>query len=434
MIPFQEHQSRVALIDSDAGRVYTYAEIDALQAKWHSEFPKERSLLFYFSTNLLLDVIAYLAGMESPHVVCLLDARLAPELKNSLIERYRPACVIEEGNLRKTGYPVEPLHPALKLLLSTSGTTGSPKMVRLSLQNVLSNARSIIEYLHIAPQEIAMATLPIHYSYGLSVLHSHLLAGASVVLSSSSIVQEDFWKAMSKYHCTSFAGVPHTYRVLQALQFEKMVLPALKTMTQAGGALEKELILEFHALMQKRKGKFFCMYGQTEATARIAYLDPKYLPEKAGSIGKAIPGGELDLEEGELIYRGPNVMLGYAENKDDLSQGDLLRGILRTGDLASRDAEGIYKLTGRLKRISKVYGYRLNLDELERLFKPHGSVILTSDDLRIFLHVEKGTPEQIEAYIKLLSEHTQLHYTTFEGKSVQTLPRTSSGKIDYTKL
>ena len=434
MIPFDRYAKQIALVDSDEKRVYTYIEVKNEVFVWTQHLPVERSLILYFTHNSVKDVVAYLAGLESIHVVCLCDAALPKELKQVLIEQYRPAATVENGVLQKTNFAPISLHPDLKLLLSTSGTTGSPKMVRLSMSNVLANAEAICTYLKITPRDVAIASLPFFYSYGLSILHTHLLAGASVILTSSSVVQAGFWQAMQTYKCTSFAGVPHTYRLLQTLKFDQIPLPDLKVMTQAGGALEKGAILEFWKLMQARGGLFYSMYGQTEATARIAFLDPSRLPEKAGSIGRAIPGGTLDLQDGELVYQGPNVMLGYAESFADLEAGDLLQGILHTGDLAECDEEGDYTITGRLKRISKVYGYRINLDDLERALDGAGKVAITSDDLKIFLFVEEGTVEQIERYIKLLSQHTHLHYTTFEGKSLQTLPRTASGKINYREL
>jgi long-chain acyl-CoA synthetase len=186
--------------------------------------------------------------------------------------------------------PVRPF-PGLSLLLSTSGTTGSPKFVRLSESNLVSNAESIARYLELGPGERSMAHLPLHYSYGLSVLNSHLRAGATVVLSRAGLLQPAFWRVMAQERCTSLAGVPYTFSMLTRLRFERMSLPCLRTLTSAGGALDMASVLRYDSLMKGRAGRLFVMYGQTEATARMSYLPPECLPEKAGSVGVAIPGG-----------------------------------------------------------------------------------------------------------------------------------------------
>ena len=299
--------------------------------------------------------------------------------------------------------------------------------------------------LEINPEEKAIGTLPFHYSYGLSVLHSHLLAGASVVLTPHSVVQEGFWETLNRLGCTSFAGVPYIYQMLDRIGFEGLSCPTLRTLTQAGGRLSAPLIIKFHAIMNKKNGRFFTMYGQTEATARIAYLPPAYLPEKAGAIGIPIPGGKLQIFdgereikesqiEGELVYTGDNVMLGYAEKPEDLALGDKLQGILRTGDLGYRDSDGIYYLTGRLKRFCKIYGQRINLQEIESAASAFGEVAATSDDLTIRLYYEKESKFDTEKCIAFLAGRYHLALSVFECKGIAHWPLTASGKIDYTNL
>lgn len=462
IFPLSPFADQIALIDADAGRFISYGELSALAGRISLE--GRRALVFLFTQSAWQEIAAYLALLNEGHVVCLLDERLNQDLKTKLVETYRPHFIFCPSEQMWGGYHLLPcpldgvqifrrynlqegprLHPELALLLTTSGTTGSPKMVRLSARNLLSNAASIVAYLGISSEERALASLPLHYSYGLSVLHTHLLKGASMILTRQSIVQAEFWKAASDYEATSFAGVPYTYAMLDRIGFETFKLPRLKTMTQAGGALSKELVVKFHRIMQERQGRFFVMYGQTEATARIAYLAPESLPAKAGSIGKAIPGCQLQVYEderpitkpgqiGELVCMGPNVMLGYASSPEDLQEGDRLQGKLRTGDLGYCDKEGDFTLTGRSKRISKVYGYRINLDEIEELLRPLACVAATSDDLQITLHIEKGTPELAGQCVKLIADKYHLHYSTFKTLCLEQLPRTASGKMDYKRL
>lgn len=426
---FSDHSSNVALIDGDTGKKLTYTELQIAVESATKKLQKEKQLILLFCNNTIASIIEYLAALYMGHAVCLLDAQIKEELKQKFLKHYQ-----HSGKLL--------IHPELQLLLSTSGTTGSPKLIRLSRKNIISNAKSIHSYLNITENERAVASLPIHYSYGLSVLHSHLLAGASIVLTQKSVLQKEFWDLFNREKCTSFAGVPYTYQMLNRIGFEKFSLPTLKTMTQAGGRLDKELINKFHKIMTQKNGNFFVMYGQTEATARIAYLPPELLPEKAGAIGKAIPGGSLKIYNdeteitkshvlGELVYHGDNVMMGYADGPNDLKKGDELNGILRTGDLAYFDDEGIFYLSGRIKRISKVYGLRINLDEIESHLRIYGPVAVRSDDQKISLFFEGKTHPEC---ITMLSNIYNLHPTTFVCHQVEALPLTPNGKIDYQRL
>lgn len=464
-----EYNNLPALIDGDSGRTLSYQELDAKTRQFASQFPETKSLIFLFIQSNLDSLTAYLALLNQGHAIALFDGSLDPDLKRHLITLYHPHYIIvpsaEENNLappnnyqQKTS-PLESLtiwqckdinscpkiHPDLSLLLSTSGTTGSPKLIRLSKRNIVSNAEAICTYLIINKDERAIVTLPFHYSYGLSVLHSHLLAGASVVLTSQSIIQESFWKVFNEYHCTSLAGVPYTYQLLDRLDLDKIHVPSLHTLTQAGGRLSPTLITKFHHQMQKRHGRFFTMYGQTEATARITYLPFYYLPAKTGAIGIAIPNGKLQLfdgddevlenhREGELVYSGPNVMLGYAARAEDLEKGDEQHGVLRTGDLGYRDQDGIYFLTGRLKRISKVYGQRINLEEIEMAASKFGRFVATSDDTTIRLFYETADVVDIESCITFLSNTYHLSPSTFQSIPLARFPLTASDKIDYKKL
>lgn len=465
---WRQYQALPAIIDGDSGQVIRYDALDEAARKYSQAFENQKSLVFIFINSSVDALIAYLALLNQEHPVAVFDSQLHPDLKQQLIASYTPHYVIEST---PTSFSPEPthyasistshsslvtwrcrkpeqcptIHPELSLLLSTSGTTGSPKLIRLSKSNIVSNASSICSYLEITPKERAIASLPFHYSYGLSVLHSHIFAGASVVVTSQSMIQEGFWDAFNRFQCTSLAGVPYTYQLLDRLGLDNLQCPTLHTLTQAGGRLSPALVVKFHESMQKRKGRFFVMYGQTEATARVAYLPPSFLPAKAEAIGIAIPGGKLQLFdgdkeittdhcEGELVYTGPNVMLGYATGPQDLAKGDLLHAVLHTGDLAYRDEDGIYFLTGRIKRISKVYGQRINLDEIERGLHAFGHIAATSDDMTIRLYYEKAKGLDVDACLAFLAKTYHLAPSTFECIAIEQFPLTASGKIDYTKL
>jgi long-chain acyl-CoA synthetase len=461
IFPLDVFGEREALIDGDSGRRINYRECSEIQEEFAKVFPREKSLIFLFSQNRIEEVLAYLSLINLGHAICLLDARLDFELKLHLVQLYCPRFIVESTKEKwdeyalsnsplqtisisqiKQSSQLSTLDSELSLLLSTSGTTGSPKMIRLSAANMLSNAQAIASYLNIGPKEKAIASLPIHYSYGLSILHSHLTAGAALILTQKSLLQTQFWNIMQRNNCTSFAGVPYSYAVLEKIGFDVHRYPSLMTMTQAGGRLDPKSIEKFSVAMKSKGGKFFVMYGQTEATARIAYLPPEFLPAKSSAIGIAIPNGKLKIylddkeiftphTRGEIVYEGPNVMLGYAEKPEDLSAGDKLHGILHTGDLGYFDEECIFYVTGRVKRISKVYGFRVNLDEVEAMARPYAPIAAVSDDVNIYLYAETNAQDVQEACITYLAHALNLHFTTFVWRTVKTLPRTSSGKIDY---
>lgn len=395
---------------------------------------------------------AYLGALRSGQAVCLLDAEMKPELLHSLVEKYQPDSIFAPAPILVPGYvevkspfgflyqrevPCDlPLAPELALLLTTSGSTGSPKLVRLSLRNIQANAESIVSYLQLSPEDRGLASLPMSYSYGLSILNSHLEAGGQIVVTGGGFLQREYWDFVSEHQPTSIAGIPYHYEVMLRMRMLERELPGLKRLTQAGGRLSADRVSLLEQLCFRRGWQFFVMYGQTEATARIAYLPPECLRDKPGSIGVAIPGGRLSLDEdtGELLYSGPNVMLGYAETRNDLSKGDELRGELRTGDLARRDEEGFYYITGRLKRFLKIFGKRFSLDEMEDVLGSHGCgtpACLGTDDHLVVAIERCDTEPQV---IAILEQLFQIHSSAFRIIKVNVIPRFANSKIDYPSL
>lgn len=376
-------------------------------------------------------------------------------------------------------------NPALGLLLSTSGSTGSPKMVRISYHNLQANAESIAEYLQIDEKQRPVTDLPMEYTYGLSVINSHVLKGATLLVTDRTLFDLDFWEFIKKERATSLAGVPYTYKMLKRLHLEKMDLPHLKTLTQAGGRLMPD-DQKYYADWTKRNGKrFFVMYGQTEATARISWLPWEKCAEKIGSIGIAIPGGRLELEddsgniikdscngyheavskrknreengpavpegqshendsfseEGNLVYYGENVTLGYAWNAADLLKDDENHGRLVTGDLAKRDCDGYYYITGRKKRFLKVFGKRISLDRLEQLLNTQWKgmeFVCTGQDDRVMVFVENAEDEKSErltqAIEDFLLQKTGVNSTAFCIRYIDRIPRSPAGKVLYKEL
>jgi acyl-coenzyme A synthetase/AMP-(fatty) acid ligase len=242
------------------------------------------------------------------------------------------------------------------------------------------------------------------------------------------------------------AGVPYSYQVLDRLRLDDLRVPELTTLTQAGGKLNSELIAKFHQLMERRHGRFFVMYGQTEATARMAILPASDLPDKLGSAGLPIPGGKFQIKredgiltnedgvKGELVYSGPNVMLGYATQRIDLASGDLLGGTLETGDLCQLDAEGYLYVAGRMKRDAKVLGMRINLDEVEAMLKVHGPTAVVAGSDKLYIFCEYGAPPFLATLHQQLAFDLKLNHAAFEFNRIEKLPTTESGKINYAAL
>jgi acyl-CoA synthetase (AMP-forming)/AMP-acid ligase II len=378
--------------------------------------------------------------------VALLDADLRPEQLEALVAAYRPVAVVGAGEQRELAEPETDLHPELAVLLPTSGTTGSPKLVRLAYRNLEANAASIAEFLELDRSERAIQSLPIHYSYGLSVLNSHLAADASVIVSPHSIMRREFWADATRWQATSFAGVPYSYAILERTGLLRTAMPdSMRALTQSGGRLAPESIIPLHELMRARGGRMWVMYGQTEATARISYVPPEALPDKAHTIGVPIPRGQMSVwsgsEEiaepgvaGELVYQGPNVMLGYAQEREHLELGDVLGGRLHTGDLGVFDEDGFFRLTGRTKRIAKIFGLRVNLDEIEAAASAHGHVAAVDGGDRIVIWRAAGTPTAAEDVGRAVARRFGLNSRAFAVRDVEELPLKPSGKVDYDAL
>jgi acyl-coenzyme A synthetase/AMP-(fatty) acid ligase len=431
-----------ALIAED-GSVLSYKALAARADALVATMPPHA--LFALECRHTTDVIAaYLGALRRRVVPLMLDVGLDAELKAPLYSRFEVPQAFGPEGLSEPSHSSPALHPDLGLLLSTSGSTGSPKLVRLSRENLQANADSIVEYLDIDSSDVAITSLPIHYSYGLSVLNSHLAARASIVLTDEPITAAGFWSRFKAHEVTNLAGVPTTWRLLRRMRFERMALPSLKTMTQAGGRLDVEEVRWMAEVARQHGRRFFAMYGQTEATARIAYLPPERLDDKAGSIGIAIPRGHLrvvddagvavpDGVEGELVYDGPNVMLGYAEQADDLALGRTV-GTLHTGDLGRRDSDGFYWITGRRKRFIKLFGNRFNLDDVEQQLRDDGlEAMVTGVDDLLMIGIMGDSKEAARVHGAVCARY-RLHHSAVRVRGLPDLPRSSSGKPLHAEL
>lgn len=454
--------NNIAIID-DSDFSLTYNDL-FLNSNYLNSHISKRSLIFTLSENTIGSIIGYFSFLNNGHVQLLLDATLDPNQAKNLISLYNPnylwvpnssldlflnSTIIYSNwnySLIKISESKVLMHEDLSLLLTTSGSTGSPKLVRLSLSNIISNAKSIATYLKINNLERPITSLPMNYSYGLSVINSHLISGATILLTNLSIVQKEFWNFAKNQKVTSLAGVPYTYQILKMIRFTNMDLPYLKTLTQAGGKLSSNLAIEYSNYAKNKNKEFVVMYGQTEATARMSYLPFDVIQDKLESIGVPIPGGKfslIDLDnkseihecnlQGELIYEGPNVSLGYANNLNDLAKGDENFGKLYTGDIAYKDEDGYYFIIGRIKRFLKIYGNRVNLDEIEQIILSNNIECACDgvDDKITIFTTNKNRADEI---VNLLTSILKLNFRAFEIRIISEIPKNSSGKILYSQL
>lgn len=445
------HIEKNAVVSTDHKKI-SYGTLQQHVDDFKKELPSSatKQLGLLLCSNDIATLVAYIASLQAGHAVMLIDDQLDGKLIKNMIDTYKPNWIFpsstvhmsEDYRKATSALWIEEesrdthIHPDLAVLLSTSGTTGSAKFVRLSYRNLQSNAMSIATYLQLDETERAITTLPFQYSYGLSVINSHLLVGGTLVMTNASILSKEFWSLFKEQEATSLAGVPYTYQMLQRLRFGSMQLPSLRYFTQAGGRLAPNLVQAFRQISMETGRRFYVMYGQTEATARMSYVPPEQLGVKADSVGIAIPNGTFRIDEAtsELIYEGSNVMLGYAEAREDLAKGDELQGKLHTGDVACRDEDGYIYIKGRIKRFIKLFGLRINLDEIEKQIENHFSlaVACTGDDDQLIIFTElETTIEQIKEYVRQLYK---LHPSSFSVKTVTVLPRLDNGKMNYMKL
>jgi long-chain acyl-CoA synthetase len=457
-----EYGSSTAII-SESSVFFTYAELLKSADNLKNKINK-RTLVFSLCENSLESVVGYIGFLRGRIVPILINGTIKNELLDNLLLTYKPEYIwlqCEKANtgnwgtevyrfgnyvLLKTAHVIDyTLHEDLALLMTTSGSTGSPMLVRQTYKNINNNANTIAQCLEITQTDRPITTLYMSYTYGLSIINSHLLKGCTIVLTSKTLMEKAFWKHLRTHEATTFGGVPYAYEILKKLRFSRMKLPSLKYLTQAGGKLSSDLSLEFSNICEQKDIRFFVMYGQTEATARMSYLPSKYATSKAGSIGISIPGGEFSLENeegniildcdtvGELVYKGDNVTMGYAASCQDLCKVDDNDGVLKTGDLAKRDTDGFYYIVGRRKRFLKLFGNRVNLDEVEQHMNELGYNCVCSgedDNLRIYV-VDKTNHTTIKSHVAKL---TGIHLSGFEVKYIETIPRNEAGKILYSAL
>ena len=460
----EKFKNETALIN-DAGKKFTYKKISSYSKKI-SKIIKPRSLVLLITENSIGSVISYISLIKNDCVVIIIDVKTPANSALELFKKYKPNFILfpqNWTNLQKFNncsflisfldYDIIcnniqnkfKIHPELSMLLTTSGSMGSSKLVKLSKKNLFVNTNSIRDYLKINHKKRSVTTMPTSYSYMISIINSYIENGASIYVTKLSIMQKKFWDNYNLYKITSFSGVPYIFETIIKLGIKKVFIDSLEEFTQAGGKLSNIYLKKYIKLCEQFKKKFIIMYGQTEASPRMSYLDWKFAKSKLASIGKSLNKTKLWIADkknkkikkpgviGELIFEGPNVALGYSNNIFDLNKGDENKGVLKTGDLASMDTNGFIYIKGRINRIAKIYGNRVSLDELEEKMQTQNlNIVCRNNKDKIEIFYEKEYDQK--NLLNKLSFLSALNKNIFEFKKVNKFPKTLSGKIDIQKL
>jgi long-chain acyl-CoA synthetase len=443
---FDQHEQRNIALVTEHNQLISYAQLQEDIDIFSRKLPIQRSLVFLKVENTYLSVIAYLSCLQNNHPFLPIDSQIDTSLFTSLLDLYQPNLIINEGSIEPYCEFKYELYSDLAMLLSTSGTTGASKLVRLSYQNLASNTSDIIKYLQITSADTVITTLPMSYSYGISVVNTHLGGGATIILNDSGIISRDFWNKIETHTVTTFAGVPFIFQMLKKLNYKRFNTASIRYLTQAGGKLDEETLIYFEQECSEVGQKFFVMYGQTEASPRISYVPVNQLKDKIGSIGIAIPNGKIDIHdsngklitqanvEGEIVYTGINVMLGYAETSSDFALGDIQGNILHTGDLGYFDEEYYFYITGRAKRFIKLFGLRISLDSLDNWLANNNidAVSCGNDDKLVVCYENESL--DISTIKKRIAQCFKLNANIVHFMHIKQIPRKNGGKVDFKSL
>lgn len=458
-----DKQPREALAAIDAvGNRLTYGELCYFSKMLESAMPF-RSLLFLLTENNVGGIAWSIGCMGAKQVPLILNAHTEEGLFQNLMEIYRPPYLcVPKGNpmvesykvvmeaygyvLLSTGNESCPLHEELSHLLPTSGSTGSPKLVRHKYANIEAAALNISTFFELTSNDRPLLVLPLYYTMGLSIVFSHLYAGATILATNQSMTDRAFWQFLKEQKATSFTGVPYSFEILNLMRFFRMDLPDLQLLTQGGGKMPKTLNQKFVDYCKTTGKRWIATYGQSEGTARMAWLPAEWAESKMGSIGRAVPNGEMFLidgegntitapnVQGEMCYRGKNVTMGYARQREDLLLGDERNGFLKTGDLAYQDEDGCFYIVGRMGRFLKLFGMRIGLDECEQIIKAKFPIecACVGNDEKMTVYITDGN---LTASVKEeLVDKTKLVATAFEIKVISAIPKNEAGKTLYSKL
>ncbi len=456
----KKYKKNTAIILNDE-LSFSYNQLIELANKLSKNIEKKK-LILVLMDNEIETVISMIAADLNQNIIISVNSLISNRALEKLIKIYKPDFIFfnKKKNLKLKDYSYKcdfinyrlisisknrhkEFNKNLFILVSTSGSTGSKKQVMLSKQNLSSNSNSIIKDLNIDQEDVCITTLPPGYVYGMSIINTHLLSGAKIVLNKSSVIEKDFWSKIKHHKITTFGGVPYTYELIHKFFLKKENFKNIKYVTQAGGFLSDSIKLDIIKFLKKINKKFITMYGAAEGTARLSYLPWEYAEKKNGSIGIPIYGGDFFImdqnnkqikepnKEGCLFYKGTNVFLGYSNSLKDLENKTNKNNILNTGDIAFKDKDEFYYLKGKLTRFVKLFGNRISLDELENIIFKFGIKVVCvqnkKDSISIF--VDHKINEKL--LINYISDYTLINKNVFKIVIIKKFPLLDNNKIDY---
>lgn len=462
---FKKFKNYVAL--ADGNEEVLYKDLDYYSKIIGKKLVKN-TLTLILTDNSIDAVICYVSLLKKRFPILILDHKISQKYLKNIIRLYKPKNICLPRNnlafkvekffklnfhfrkmtfLKDTSKNYVKFKNNISILATTSGSTGSSKLIRQSFNNIKFNTLSILKYLKLKKNYITITNLPLSYTFGMSVINTHLEVGSKIVVTKNTIFEKKFWELFNFFKVNTFYGVPYTFEILDKLKFFSKNKSSLKLFAQAGGKLTENLQKKISFYVKKYKKLFFIMYGQAEATTRISYLPSKKFGKKIGSIGIPLPGGKISLINennkiikgantvGEIMYEGKNVCMGYAHDWQDINKKNQWNYKVLTGDLAKKDKDGYYYIVGRKKRFSKIYGLNVNLDDIENLLKSKFknveiAVISFSNKIRIFTS-KNILNEKILSYIK---KNVNININSFEVVSIHKMPYLINGKHDYKVL
>jgi acyl-CoA synthetase (AMP-forming)/AMP-acid ligase II len=465
MWDFSRYKNRIALLNSKNEKIY-YQDL-ILYSKQIAKKIREKTVTLILIDNSLTSAICYISLLNKKRPMLILNQNISNKFLNNIIKKYEPEniCIPIKSYLRKNYKNYKSnfkfrefqflkskskdnfkVKHDIGLLVSTSGSTGSVKFIRQTYGNLKSNTLAIIKYLQLKETNMTITTLPLSYTFGMSIINTHLKVGSKILVTKKSLFEKKFWEVFKNNKINTIYGVPFTFEILNKLNFFLKNNSNLKLIAQAGGKISENLQKKIGNYSKKYNKKFFVMYGQAEATTRISYLPYKNVLKKIGSIGVPIDGGRMSLVNnnkivckknsiGEIVYEGKNVCLGYASRKLDINRNDEWNGKIFTGDLAKRDNDGYYFIVGRKKRFKIIYGIYINLDEIENLIKLKfntSDFSVISKENKIIIYT--STKKLIKKIFIYITKVVDLNINSFEVIFLKKIPKLSNGKNNYKAL
>ena len=437
MFLIEKITDKVAVKD-DAGNTQTYRQLDEY-SKEIKQLIGSENVVLVVCDNSISTIALYYALMDSDNIPLLLDLRNSVEFINDYMELYRPTYIWDERHeLIKTAYDRYEVNPNLAIIMTTSGSTGNPKTVRLSKRNIYENTDAAVDALHLSENDRHILTLSMSYSYGLLIINFSLRSGATLFTTEKKVFSSEFGSLLKNEKITVLHGVPYIYEMMDRIGIIDTLPRTVEIITMGGGRAREALHNKLNKIVVANEMKLYALYGQTEGTCILTKLHDDNTLNEPGCIGVPCLGMKAYIsEDGELVFEGSSVSLGYAFCWKDLRKPDENKGVLYTGDLAEMDEFGQIYLLGRSKRFLKLLGNRVNLEDIEKYVENEYNVscVCAGSDEGIIIYLIKGEIRIPLTKLKMnVNRRFRISISLITIIEMDEFPRNFQGKIDYKKL